>query len=156
MLRPRLPPAHNFLCTAQADLARLPQILLGVSDAELAAMQRALAHVWHRFLYSSLPIFRGIMQGAYGAAAQAGAAVTAGGGSWHAGSSSSASDGTALQHAGHSSATAGNEALNMGEGGLAGGRDRPAVLLPPAVIRDPAEDDAFMTVMQWLAAKLET
>jgi hypothetical protein len=49
----------------QADLERLPDILLGVSPAELARMQRALASVWHRFLWSSLPMFQDVMAHAY-------------------------------------------------------------------------------------------
>ena len=90
---------------AQADLAQLPQILLAVSDAQLAAMQRALATVWHRFMWSSIPIFSDIIQDAY--------------------------------------SNNRNAPGNVSE-----------ALLAPRAFRDPAEDDAFATIMQWLAAKL--
>ncbi|BDA44351.1 probable glucuronosyltransferase [Coccomyxa sp. Obi] len=47
---------------AEADMERLPQILLAVSDTQLQAMQRSLKSVWHRFMWSSLPIFNGIVR----------------------------------------------------------------------------------------------
>ena len=132
---------------AQADLAQLPQALLSISRAELAAMQRALAHVWHRFLYSSLPIFRGIMQDAYDAAH---AAVPDAGHTSHAGGSTVPGGSEAPQHASGSSLSG---IKNIGR--VPRGRDGASELLPPAVTRNPAEDDAFMTIMQCLAARLD-
>ena len=83
---------------AQADVERLPQILLAVPKARLEAMQRALRTVWQRFMWSSLPIFRGIVRDLY-------------------------------------QSTAPHDP--SGE----------------ACCDDPARDDAFATVMQWLSHK---
>lgn len=83
---------------AQADIERLPQILLAVPKARLKAMQRALRTVWQRFMWSSLPIFRGIVRDLYQSTAP---------------------------------------------------HDPPG----EACCDDPARDDAFATVMQWLSHK---
>lgn len=42
----------------QRDMARIPTILLGVSDERLAELQSGLRKVWTRFVYSSSPMFR--------------------------------------------------------------------------------------------------
>jgi hypothetical protein len=42
------PPASRSLRVAEADIARVPALLAAVSPAQLDAMQRALAKVWHR------------------------------------------------------------------------------------------------------------
>ena len=42
----------------QRDIDRLPQILQNIPDIERTAMQHALSHVWHRFTYSTLPLFQ--------------------------------------------------------------------------------------------------
>ena len=39
----------------QADLDRVPEILLNVTPEHLHAMQQNLALVWHRFLWASPP-----------------------------------------------------------------------------------------------------
>ena len=39
----------------QADLGRVPEILLSVTPERLHAMQQNLALVWHRFLWASPP-----------------------------------------------------------------------------------------------------
>jgi hypothetical protein len=36
----------------------LPRILQSFSEAEIAQMQEAVGQVWHRFMYSSLPLFQ--------------------------------------------------------------------------------------------------
>ena len=46
----------------QADIERLPSILLALSEAQILAMHRNLRSVWHRFMWSSLPIFRDIVR----------------------------------------------------------------------------------------------
>lgn len=39
------------LRVAEADVARLPELLQAVSPQQLAALQAGLAKVWHRFTY---------------------------------------------------------------------------------------------------------
>ena len=46
----------------QADLERLPEILLAVSPSEVLALQVGLSHVWHRFVYSTLPLYQRTIQ----------------------------------------------------------------------------------------------
>jgi hypothetical protein len=41
----------------QSELEYLPEILLSISTARIREMQLALKAVWHRFMWSSLPIF---------------------------------------------------------------------------------------------------
>ena len=41
----------------QADLEKLPDILLAVPEAMLQDLQKNLGHVWHRFLYTSLGVY---------------------------------------------------------------------------------------------------
>ncbi len=86
------------LGSAQADIEQLPQILLAVPEARLQAMQRSLRNVWQRFMWSSLPIFRGIVRDIYNSNS--------------------------------------NSVLDMSA---------------EACCKDPAREDAFATVMQWLA-----
>lgn len=53
---------RGFCKLAQADIERLPEILLAVPEARLQAMQAAVRSVWQRFMWSSLPIFNGIVR----------------------------------------------------------------------------------------------
>ena len=41
----------------QDQLERVPEILLAIPEEQVRAMQIALSKVWHRFTYSSMPIF---------------------------------------------------------------------------------------------------
>ena len=45
----------------QSELEYLPEILLSISRAAIREMQLALRTVWHRFMWSSLPIFSEIV-----------------------------------------------------------------------------------------------
>lgn len=86
----------------QSELEYLPQILLSISKAKIQQMQQALQGVWHRFMWSGLPIFSDHLTG-------------------------TCED--AKQHK-----TTDSQNAN-------------------ACNKPPDEDDAFDTIMQWLAAK---
>lgn len=43
---------------AQADMPRIPQILMGIRPQRLAKLQSNLKKVWHRFAYLSQPLIR--------------------------------------------------------------------------------------------------
>ena len=51
----------NPLCL-QSDLELVPEILLGIPEARLQAMQAALGRVWHRFLWSDNPMHQTVFQ----------------------------------------------------------------------------------------------
>lgn len=55
----------------QADVGRLPQLLKAVSHEEVRRKQRALSHVWRRFLYSDYPLFSPNLQQLSGQQAEA-------------------------------------------------------------------------------------
>ena len=46
----------------QAEMDYLPEILLLISSDQLQRMQKARQEVWHRFMYSSLPLFQRELQ----------------------------------------------------------------------------------------------
>ena len=85
----------------QSELEYIPQILLSISKAKVRSMRLALQGVWHRFMWSGLPIFADILQATCKEAAEQSRA------DWQ----------------GHAC-------------------DKP-----------PDQDDAFDTIMQWLAAR---
>ena len=47
-------------CGLQSDLELVPEILLGIPEARLQAMQAALGWVWHRFLWSNNPMHQAV------------------------------------------------------------------------------------------------
>lgn len=49
---------QSFYCIVQEEVDQLPSILLSISEAEIVSMQHALSHVWHRFAYTSLPLWQ--------------------------------------------------------------------------------------------------
>ena len=52
---------HCVHLPVQSELEYLPEILLSISRARTREMQLALRTVWHRFMWSSLPIFSEIV-----------------------------------------------------------------------------------------------
>ncbi len=85
----------------QSELEYVPQILLSISKAKIQRMQLALQGVWHRFMWSRLPIFAEALQA------------------------------TCIDAAEQGIVTRQAHACN----------------------KPPGQDDAFDTVMQWLAAR---
>jgi hypothetical protein len=87
------------LRVAQDQLEQLPQLLQAVTPERLAAMQAALAKVWHRFTWFSHPAIRQQLSTVSG--------------------------------------------VNLGDGSSA------------MRLRDELQNDAFHTIMQWLAGRME-
>ena len=85
----------------QSELEYVPQILSSISKAKVQRMQQALQGVWHRFMWSRLPIFAEALQA------------------------------TCIDAAEQSTASWQAHACN----------------------KPPGQDDAFDTIMQWLAAR---
>ncbi len=85
----------------QSELEFVPQILLSISKAKVRRMQLALQGVWHRFMWSRLPIFAEALQATCIDAAE----------------------------------------------------QRTATQQASACKKPPGQDDAFDTIMQWLAAR---
>lgn len=85
----------------QSELEYIPQILLSISKAKVRSMRLALRGVWHRFMWSGLPVFAEALQATCTDAAEQSRA------DWQ----------------GH------------------------------ACNEPPDQDDAFDTIMQWLAAR---
>ena len=109
----------------QADLERLPQILLAVPEERRHEMRRHLARVWQKFAYSSYrpyaKRFREVQKENLRLRAEAAADGAGGGG---AGSSSI-------------------------------GSSEPVSLPDTVEDLDPAADDAFGTIMAWLHSRIE-
>ena len=42
----------------QANLEQLPDLLLSYSETEIRSMQISLSHIWHRFAYTSIPMYQ--------------------------------------------------------------------------------------------------
>ncbi len=89
---------------AEKDCHLLPEVLLAVTPERFKAMQLAVSKVWHRFVYSSLPMFQRDIKAA------------------------------------RNKTTLIEEPLSLPHQKLDG---------------DPAEDDAFATIMQWLYSQIE-
>ena len=88
-------------CFSQSELEFVPQILLSIAKAKVRRMQLALQGVWHRFMWSRLPIFAEVLQA------------------------------TCIDAAEQSKPGQQTNACN----------------------KPPDQDDAFDTIMQWLAAR---
>ncbi|KAG1658533.1 hypothetical protein FOA52_008419 [Chlamydomonas sp. UWO 241] len=50
---------------AEADIERTPEIISGISDAQILAMQKAITKVWHRFGYMGSPLHRKVLPNVY-------------------------------------------------------------------------------------------
>ncbi|KAL4419203.1 hypothetical protein ABPG77_000597 [Micractinium sp. CCAP 211/92] len=154
----------------QKDMDRIPEILKAVPQAKIHQMQANIAKVWRRHMWTTLPHFqqdvKDMLKRLHAGPANQGPGVEGGQVEALAAGSGDGSSQEGPQGGDQAGVAEGNakgegkaksEGKAKGEGKEGGNRRRLAGKLQPALDGpyNPAEDDAFSTLIQWLYSRLD-